>query len=412
MMTVRGIRIAVVGACALLAAIVTVRLASPAAPHVTVTRAELGALKSWITTNGTVEPVTSDVARAHVSTFVTRVLVADGQMVEPGELMVTLDVGPQQAELVHQREALTRAENQLKTLDTIGHSGDLAQLDEQLRSAEADLAHLTQQRAGTVRLVEKQAATREELDEIDLAVARASATRTILEQKKQSLERSTAMDLNAAILAVQQARAALQVSEAAVEWGSVRASIRGTVYALPARRGLRVDEGAVLAEVADLKALQVRAFVDESELGAIEADRQVEISWNAVPGRTWTGQTTRIPKTVAQRGERRVGEVICSIDHAASPLIPNLDVDIRILARSEPRALLVARAAVHTDRTDQSRRYLFVVQDGFVHRRAIEIDGVGSTSYAIKRGLTEGESVVVQSSTELQDGMRVEPVTP
>ncbi len=67
------------------------------------------------------------------------------------------------------------------------------------------------------------------------------------------------------------------------------------------------------------------------------------------------------------------------------------------------------RAAV---RTDRSQRYLFVVKDGVAHRRAIDVDGSSSTSYAITRGLTEGESVVVQSNTELQDGMRVNAVTP
>jgi multidrug efflux pump subunit AcrA (membrane-fusion protein) len=406
---VRGVRITAVIACGVLAVIVGVRLARPAVPRVTVARAELGVLKSWIMTNGIVEPVTADVARAHVSTFVTGVFVAEGQMVERGDLMVSLDVGTQRADLAHQREALTRAENGLKTLETIDQSGDLAQVDAQLRSADADLAHLTQQRAGTIRLIEKQAATREELDQTDLALARANATRTVLAQKKQALERSSAMDLNAATLSVQQARDGLRVSEALVEWGNVRATIRGTVYALPARRGVRVDEGAVLAEVADLKALQVRAFVDESDLAAIEVDHQIEISWNAVPGRIWTGRTTRVPNTVGQRGDRRVGAVICSVDHGAPPLIPNLDVDVRILARSEPHALLVPRAAV---RTDRSHRYLFVVKDGLAHRRAIDIDGASSTSYAISQGLSDGESVAVQSSIELQDGMRVDPVTP
>jgi multidrug efflux pump subunit AcrA (membrane-fusion protein) len=409
MTTGRGIRIAAVIAGGVLAAIVAARLVSPRGPRVTVVRAEFGALKSWVMTNGIVEPIVSDVARAHVSTYVTQVLVTEGQLVEPGDLLVTLDVGAQQAELTQQREALTRAGNQLKALETIGQSGELAQVVAQLGSAEADRAHLTQQRAGTARLIEKQAATRDELDQIDLAIARANATLAILTQKKESLEHGAAMDVNAATLAVQQARDRLQVSEALVKSGRVRASVHGTVYALPARRGMRVDEGAVLAEVADLKALRVRAFVDESELAAIEPDHQAEISWNAVPGRIWTGHTTRVPKNVAQRGERRVGEVICAIDQSGPPLIPNLDVDVRFLTRSEPHALLVPRAAV---RTDRSRRYLFVVQDGVAHRRTIETNGANPTTYAIARGLTDGESVVLQSSTELHDGMRVDAVTP
>ena len=170
MTTGRGLRIAAVVAGGVLAAIVAVRRVSPSGPRVTVVRAEFGALKAWVMTNGIVEPVISDVARAHVPTYVTQVLVTEGQLVEPGDLLVTLDVGAQQAELTQQREALTRADNQLKALETIGQSGELAQVVAQLGSAEADRAHLTQQRAGTARLIEKQAATREELDQIDLAI--------------------------------------------------------------------------------------------------------------------------------------------------------------------------------------------------------------------------------------------------
>jgi hypothetical protein len=78
MTTGRGIRIAAVVAGGVLAAIVAVRLVSPSEPRVTVVRAEFGALKSWVMTNGIVEPVISDVARAHVPTYVTQVLVTEG----------------------------------------------------------------------------------------------------------------------------------------------------------------------------------------------------------------------------------------------------------------------------------------------------------------------------------------------
>ena len=200
MTTGRGIRIAAVVAGGVLAAIVAVRLVSPRGPRVTVVRAEFGALKSWVMTNGIVERVIFDVARAHLPTYVAQVLVTEGQLVEPGDLLVTLDVG--------------------------------AQVVAQLGSAEADRAHLTQQRAGTARLIEKPAATREELDQIDLAITRAKATLAILTLKKESLERSAAMDVNAATLAVQQARDRLQFSEALVTSGRVRASVHGTVYAL------------------------------------------------------------------------------------------------------------------------------------------------------------------------------------
>jgi len=99
-----------------------------------------------------------------------------------------------------------------------------------------------------------------------------------------------------------------------------------------------------------------------------------------------------------------VGEVICSVNNDDRQLIPNLDVDVRIRALSLPRAMLVPRQAV---RTDQGGRYVFVVHDQLVKRRAVVVDGASTANYSVERGLDEGEQVVLPGASELRDGMRV-----
>jgi len=59
--------------------------------------------------------------------------------------------------------------------------------------------------------------------------------------------------------------------------------------------------------MADLHKVRVRAFIDEPELGALEANEPVKITWDALPSKTWVGKTEIIPKQVvaarnAQRG--------------------------------------------------------------------------------------------------------------
>jgi multidrug efflux pump subunit AcrA (membrane-fusion protein) len=123
-----------------------------------------------------------------------------------------------------------------------------------------------------------------------------------------------------------------------------------------------------------------------------------------VPNRSWAGRTERIPANVVSRGDRMVGEVVCSVNNDDRQLIANLDVDVRIRVLSRPRALLVPRQAV---RTDQGGRYVFVVHGQSVERRPIVVDGSSATSYSVERGLTEGEQVALPGASELRDGMRV-----
>lgn len=373
--------------------------------RVAVARVQLGALESWITTNGTVEPSEPHVMSAPVSAFISAVRVVEGQKVSRGDLLLTLDVAPQRADLARAREELAKAQNELRVLESGGPIGERAQVDADLRKAEADIAQLQRARGATERLIAKQAATRDELDQTQLALTRAEATRDALARRTQELERDAALNLEVGRLAVRRASETVKLLETQVDSAAVRSPIDGTIYALPARAGNRVELGAVLARLANLRSVQVRAFVDEPDLAWVHEGQSVEVSWSAVPNRIWTGRTDRMAKSVVSRGDRMVGEVICSVENENQQLIPNLGVDVRIRAELRARTRLVPRQAV---RTDQAGRYVFVVRNHTLERRAIVIDAASSTMYSIERGLTEGDEVALPGAVELRDGLRVD----
>jgi multidrug efflux pump subunit AcrA (membrane-fusion protein) len=111
------------------------------------------------------------------------------------------------------------------------------------------------------------------------------------------------------------------------------------------------------------------------------------------------GRTERVPKNVVPRGDRMVGEVICSVKNDDEQLVPNLGVDVRIRLQARPRALLVPRQAV---RSDQGGRYVFVVKDRTAARRPIVVDGASATGYAVARGLEEGDAMRVRTRSEVE----------
>jgi len=374
------------------------------AATVSVAEAHRQNLSASITSNGKVEPITPHVLRAQFPTFVQRVVAAEGQQVKRGQLLAELDAAGVRASLARAREALLTAEEELRAARAGGPPEELAQLESDMRKNEAEVSRLRRERETLERLLTKQAATQDELDQNKLALERAEAQARLLEQKKEELARSARLNVERAALAVERARNEVRDLEEKVRSARVTAPVDGTAYALPLRVGDFVQLGDLLAEVADLQRLRVRAFVDEPEMGWLEQGQTVEITWDAMPGRIWTGQAEQIPKAVVSRGTRSVGEVVCSVENDKGELLPNTNVNIRIRVRERSNTLVVPRAAV---RADGGRRFVFVVEDGTLHRREVRVGIAGISDYEILDGLKEGERVALPGAVELRDGLEV-----
>ena len=203
---------------------------------------------------------------------------------------------------------------------------------------------------------------------------------------------------------VSQAQELARSLEDKVRSATVTAPTDGTLYSLPVSAGDYVKVGDTLAEMADLRHVRVRAFVDEPDLGSLEPNQNVSVTWDAKPGRTWTGHTEEVPKQVVARGMRSVGELLCSIDNDRLELLPNTNVQVLIMVRERHLALVVPRAAV---REDNGQRYVFVFADDKVHRRDISVGVASASKYEVVSGLTGDDRVALPGEKELRDGMEV-----
>jgi HlyD family secretion protein len=374
------------------------------APEVSVAVVQRTRLISAISSNGKVEPITPHVLRAQVPTFVLRVHATEGQAVRRGELLAELDGAEARSHLARARAELIAAEDQLRAARAGGPAAELARIESELRKAEAELARLARQHEALERLATQQAATREELDRAAAALTAARADRDRLVSERDELARLARLDLERAEHLVNRSRNEIRSWEEKARSTRVTAPVDGTLYSLPVRDGDFVPTGNVIAEVAELSRVRVRAFVDEPELAPLELGQRVEITWDASPGRTWQGTTEQLPRQVVPRGTRSVGEVLCTVDNAELELLPSVNVNVRILVRDRENTLVVPRGAV---RGPADARHVFVVEDGRLSRRAVRVGISNIESFEILEGLREGERVVLPAETPLTDGMRV-----
>lgn len=395
----------IAGLVAGLGVLVLILLASrgqaPAVPVTSVSREELSAT---IASNGKVEPIAPVVARAQFPTFVEKVTASEGQAVKRGQVVLTLDAASTRAELAQARSDLLAAERDLRNARAGGPPDEVAQLQGDLEKARVSVGNLEQKQKALEKLVAQQAATKDELAQTTAALAQARSTLQTLQEKKTSLEQRSALDAERGALRVKQTQDQVRSLEEKVRSATVIAPADMTLYSLPVRAGDYVKVGDVLAEMADMRKVRVRAFVDEPDLGWLESNQPVQVRWDAKPGQMWTGRTEMVPKQVVARGTRSVGEVLCSVANDKLELLPNINVDVHILVRNRPGALVLPRAAVHLD---AGKHFVYLFDGDKIHRREISLGVASATKYEIVAGLKEGDRVALPGDQELRDGMDI-----
>jgi len=377
------------------------------APVVTVVRVTREDLSATITSNGKVEPISADVAHAEFPTFVDKVMSTEGQSVRRGQVILTLDAADVRSQLAQARSDLLTAQNDLRNARAGGPPDQVAQLDGDLQAAQVQVKNLETSEQALEGLVAKHAATQDELAQAQESLAKARANLAALQAKKQDLTSRSAQIVQGAQLHVNQAQELVKSLEDKAASATVTAQSDGTLYSLPVHTGDFVKLGDTLAEMADLRHVRVRAFVDEPDIGSLEQDQRVLVTWDARPGRTWTGHTEEIPKQVVARGMRSVGEVVCSIDNDKLDLLPNTNVQVQIMVRERHSVLVVPRAAVLGD---VNQHYVFTFGDDTVRRRDITIGVAGTYKYEVLSGLTEKDRVAEPEpgGKQLKDGMQVQ----
>ena len=375
-------------------------------------------LTSFISSNGKVEPREPSTMRAELDTFVENVYVSEGEQVKKGQLLMQLDVKDAAAQLADTRAKLLEAQDDLRVARAGGRPDQAAKVAGDLTNAQKKRERLQKNHEALVHLVAEDAATREELaaNELELSDAQGEVAR--LTAVKQEFDRSVKLAGDSAALKVQQLTDQVAALEEKVRQGRITAPADGTLYALgrdaaslPLKRQDYVRVGDLLAEMADLHQVRVRAFIDEPDLGGLEVDEPVRITWDALPNKTWPGRTETIPKQVVQRNTRSVGELLCSVNNDNLELLPNTNVTVRINSKERLGVLSVPRGAVEAE---GGRRYVYVVKlkqlgvgRSTLEKREIHVGIADATSYEVVSGLEEGEWVALPGDVDLRDGMDV-----
>ena len=269
------------------------------------------------------------------------------------------------AEVGASRVALELADKQLRRFERLIESGDVSRASFDQQKAQRD--GLQQQYEAAVQAARQNYA--------GVATARAAA--------------------NAAEAGVAQARKA--VSDVVVY-----APISGYVAERPADLGEYVSTSSKVATIVRTNPLRLRIDIPEQLIGVVSAGQGVSVTTSAYADRAFAGRIARISPNITAAS--RTLTVEAEIDNGQGLLKPGQFATVRITQAKGDAAVLIPSRAV---RTEQDVSRVYVVRDGRVQERVVQLGQVEGELVEVKTGISADELVATSNVETLKDGVAV-----
>lgn len=316
--------------------------ALPAAPAVALLAALLAALSSCGETpesgrySGYVEAEYIYVA-APSPGWITDETVKEGDRIDPGDLLFTLDDDQQQAAREEAAKRLSQAEAQARNLETGSRPEEIKALEAELTEARAAARLAETEKLRLSTLVARGVTAQSQLDAAnaghDEATARVRALEARIAVAKLAGREA---ERQAAEAAREAAAAALKQADWALDQRRVSARVAGRVEEVYLRKGEYASAAAPVLAILPPDGLKIRFFVPQSEIGGLAPGGSVSIRADALPEPvtariTFVAQEAEYTPPVIYSAESREKLVfmIEARPETAAGLRPGQPVDVR-----------------------------------------------------------------------------------
>jgi len=309
-------------------------------------------------TIGTVQTIASVAVKSRLDGFIDKVLVQDGQFVKAGDVMFQLDSRAAQAQVDQATATLARDQAQLA-------------------NAERDVGRYKS-------LVSKDFVSRQQYDT-------STTTATALQATVQADQAQLA---NAKIL---------------LSYYTIVAPFDGRVGMIAIKRGNSIKANDVpLATVNQIQPIYVSFALPQHDLPELrtamaEGPVMVHVLAQGDKGEPVEGKVAFFDNAI-DTTSGTIG-VRASFANEHQRLWPGQFVNVSVLVRMDPDALVVPPTAVQVG---QQGSYVFVVKsDNKAETRVVTVDRTVAGQAVISKGLTAGETVVIDGQLRLTEGTPV-----
>jgi RND family efflux transporter MFP subunit len=159
------------------------------------------------------------------------------------------------------------------------------------------------------------------------------------------------------------------------------------------------NSGTEVLTIANLTDMVINAHINQADVSRLGVNDEVSVEVEAVPGLEMVGKVERIAPQATIKNNIKGFAVRILLQNVDERVRPGMTADIQIPVAAADNVVAVPLAAVFTERdpvTQQTERYVYVVEKGRFERRPVQI-GVSDYFYAeVQKGLSPGETVALE----------------
>lgn len=342
---------------------------------------------------------------AQITATVTRVPVAEGQMVKAGNVLVELESTESHAIARQAQIALAQAQIRLRQLSEV----QTPVAEQSLRQAQANLDNASSMWRRQQALFGQGFIGEAALDDSRKALELADAQRQSAQKQLDAL-RTGGGEHAFTVAAVAQARAGVEAARARAAYAVIRAPVAGTLIGRNVEPGDVVQPGKVLMTLSPGGPTQLVAEIDERNLRLLALGQPAVASADAYPQQRFAARLAYINPAI----NAQTGAVQVKLDVAAPPmeLTQDMTVSVDIEVAQRRGALLLPVGALSDsagpEATDGS---VLRIEGGRAVRRPVRL-GLRSGGWAeVLEGLSVGDRVVAAPAA-VAPGSRVRAIAP
>ncbi|MFL5448816.1 MAG: efflux RND transporter periplasmic adaptor subunit [Gemmatimonadales bacterium] len=285
-------------------------------------------------------------------------------------------------------------------------SGEILQLS-------AETGQVVQRGAPLVRIDPRNARNALAQAQADLDVAKAKLTNaTSQKQRADALYKSqsiTEQEHEQALLDYADAKSQVVRSQVSVdnariqlEDTDVRAPITGTILEKDVERGTviasatsNVSGGTTLMKMANLNQVQVRALVDETDIGKLQPGQLASITVDAYPQHPFNGTVLKIEPQAQTEQNVTMFPVLIRIDNKEGLLRPGMNAEVEVHVGRRDDVLAVPNAALRTQRDVASAAQVLGLSPDDVQKQLTAArPGQSRDSASVRDSAAGGDSAV------------------
>ena len=283
------------------------------APAVVTDVVSRGDIRTVVTANGSIEAVDTVQVGTQVSGTIQSLGADFNSIVKKGQVLARLDPSIIQADIERQRANL------------LGAEADAERLQVQLNDATTKLGRAKE-------LAARQLIAASDLDAADIT------------------QRSAEAQVKAAMAQVTQARAALAQADVNLQKTVIKSPIDGIVISRSVELGQTVAASlqapTLYTIAADLRNMQLKASIDESDLGSIKKGQAVTFRVDAYPNETFAGRVQQIRLNPVIESNVVTYAAIISAPNAQLKLKPGMTATLNVETARKDNVLRVPSTAL------------------------------------------------------------------